>query len=197
MYTVIGKASNRGLRVLWMLEELGQDYTHVNDGPHSETVRKHSILGKVPVLLDGDDAIRDSSAILTYLADKHGALTAPAGTIARGQQDAVTHMILDDIEALLWMAARHSFILPEEERVPEIRPALRTEFARNIDKFAKVFAQNGGPFVMGGEMTITDIIAGHCLNWAANAKFAVEDEALLAYGARMREREAFKRAAAK
>lgn len=197
MYTVIGMAGSRGLRVLWMLEELGQDYTHINEGPHGETVRKHSILGKIPVFLDGNDAIRDSMAIVTYLADKHGALTAPAGTIARAKQDSVTHMILDDLEGILWAAARHAFVLPEAERVPELRPTLRAEFARNIAKFATIFAENGGEFVMGDEMTITDILATHCLNWAENAKFAVEDETLLAYKSRMQDRDAFKRAAAK
>ena len=36
MYQVIGTGKSRALRVLWMLEELGQPYEHVPVNPHSE-----------------------------------------------------------------------------------------------------------------------------------------------------------------
>ena len=44
-------------------------------------------LGKGSGLLDGDEAVADSVAILNYLADKHGLMTAPAGSLARAKQD--------------------------------------------------------------------------------------------------------------
>ena len=83
MYTVIGGVASRTFRVLWMLEELGADYEHRPASPHAEEVTAHSASGKIPVLLDGDAALTDSTAILTYLADKHGALTSPAGSLER------------------------------------------------------------------------------------------------------------------
>lgn len=94
-YTVYGAVRSRAFRVLWLLEELGLDYSHVPAGPQSEEIRKISPLGKIPVLVEGDAVLRDSTAILTYLADKHGGFTHPAGTIARAQQDAWTFRILD------------------------------------------------------------------------------------------------------
>jgi glutathione S-transferase len=131
---------------------------------------------------------------LTYLADKHGALTYPAGTVDRALQDGLTHMVLDELDAVLWTAARHSFILPEEHRVPAVKPSLQWEFARNSARLADAIK---GPFLMGDKMTIADIIATHCLNWAQNAKFEVADERLKNYAKSMRDREAFKRAAAR
>ncbi|MEM1302522.1 MAG: glutathione S-transferase N-terminal domain-containing protein, partial [Pseudomonadota bacterium] len=74
-YTVIGSARSRAFRVLWALEELGVPYEHLAEGPRSDKVFELNPLGKVPVLLDGDEAITDSNAILHYLADKHGGLT--------------------------------------------------------------------------------------------------------------------------
>jgi glutathione S-transferase len=66
-----------------MLEELGVLYEHQNVLPHSAEILAYNASGKVPILLDCDVAISGSSAILTYLADKHGTLSARAGTVAR------------------------------------------------------------------------------------------------------------------
>ena len=191
MYEVIGATPSRATRVIWMLEELGQSYTHTREKPHSELVNKLNPTGKIPVLMDGDAVLTDSTAILTYLADKHGDMTYPAGTIERARQDGLTNQILDEVDSILWVALRHAMILPEEFRVPDVKNSLRWEFTRNIGHLA---AQFEGPFLMGERMTIPDIILNHCLNWAYSAKFMVEHENLLAYGKAMRARDAYKRA---
>ncbi len=136
----------------------------------------------------------NSTAILTYLADKHGKLTFRAGTVERARQDGITHMVLDELDSVLWTAARHSFILPEDKRVPEVKDSLKWEFSRNIARLAD---KMDGPFLMGDTMTIADIIAAHCLNWAYSAKFEIDQPKLLAYAKVMRSRDAFKRAAAR
>ncbi len=128
MYTVIGGIRSRALRVLWMLEELGEPYTHIAAAPRSDEVTALNPSGKIPVLLDGDATLTDSTAILTYLADKHGQLTYPAGTIDRARQDGITHFVLDEMDAILWTASRHSFVLPEDLRVPQIKDSLKWEF---------------------------------------------------------------------
>ena len=118
MYRVIGTAKSRAFRVLWMLEELGQAYEVEPAMPQSDDIRRYNPLGKVPALVDGDAVLTDSVAIMTYLADKHGAMTAPAGTPERARQDAMTLWLVDEMDALLWTAAKHSFVLPEKLRVP-------------------------------------------------------------------------------
>lgn len=190
MYKVYGSINTRTFRVLWMLEELGEPYELIKAPPRSEIIMALNPLGKIPVLQDGDETITDSTAIMTYLGDKHGGLTFPAGSINRARQDALSHMILDELDAVLWTAARHSFVLPEDKRVPDVKPSLAWEFGRNVDRLADQFQ---APFLMGDTMTIPDIIAVHCLNWAFGAKFPVENETMLAYGKTMRARDAFKR----
>jgi glutathione S-transferase len=189
MYKVIGTTKSRGFRVMWMLEELGIAYDYVPCGPRSEEAMKYNPLGKIPALVDGDDVLTDSVAIMTYLADKHGALTAPAGTVARAQQDAMTHRILDEFDACLWAAARNSFVLPEEHRVPAIKDTLRWEFARS--EAALVRDMGDGPFLMGNEISIPDILLTHCLGWAITAKFGVSEPILSAYLDRMKARPAY------
>jgi glutathione S-transferase len=191
MYKLYGTVKSRAFRVLWMLEELGEPYEFINTGPHQPDVLAVNASGKVPVLVDGDAAITDSTAIITYLADKHGKFTHPAGTLKRAQQDGMTHLVLDELDALLWTAARHSFILPQDKRIPEVKESLKWEFERNLERLGKRFT---GPFLLGDTFTIADIVATHCLNWALVAKFAVSDKAMRAYAKEMREREGFKRA---
>lgn len=194
MYQVIGETNSRAFRVTWLLEELGQPYEQIKVGPRSEEAYAHNISGKIPALKEGETVLTDSTAIMTYLADKHGAMTFPAGTIERARQDGMTHMILDEVDAILWTGARHSFVLPKEKRVPEVKDSLKWEFARNCDRLAEKMQ---GPFLMGDTMTIPDIIATHCLNWAFAAKFPLENPRLLAYSKEMRGRDAFRRAVAK
>ncbi|MCM2561769.1 glutathione S-transferase family protein [Lutimaribacter sp. EGI FJ00015] len=194
MYQVIGGTQSRAFRVMWTLEELGQDYDHIECKPHSPEAMAANPSGKIPAMRVGEDVLADSTAIITYLADKHEMLTHKAGTIARARQDGLMHMVLDEIDGILWTAARHSFVLPEDRRVPAIKPSLVWEFERNIKRLAEAME---GPFLMGEDMTIADIVAAHCLNWAYGAKFPIEDERLLAYGKAMRGRDAFKRAAGK
>lgn len=194
MYKVVGMGLTRAFRVLWALEELGLEYEHDPAPPGSDTARALNPSGKVPILLDGETKITDSTAILTYLADKHGGLTHPAGTRERARQDALMHAFLDEIEGLLWVNSRHAFILPEDRRVPAIRPSLEWEYDRNIDRLAGRFV---GPYLSGDQMTIADIVATHCLNWAHAAKFPTTNPVFKAYSKEMRNRPAFMQAQAK
>ena len=190
MLTVIGSRATRTARVVWALEEMGLDYDYVEWKPRSDEVRALNPTGKVPVLREDDEIITDSTAIITYLADRHGKLTAPAGTLARARQDAMIHFLLDEFDACLWTAARHSFILPEDKRVPEIKPSLRWEFSRSQAELVRRMAD--GAFVMGDEMTIADIIAAHCGHWARGARFEITEPVYAAYIDRMLDRPGWK-----
>lgn len=194
MYTVIGTSKSRSLRVLWMLEELGQPYRHIAANPHAEGVVEFNPAGKVPVLIDDGTPITDSTAILTYLADRHGAFTHAAGTLDRARQDSLTQFLLDEFDAALWLAARHSFVLPEKMRLSAIKNTLRWEFERSQKTLVQRIGE--GEFVMGERMTVPDFILAHCLTWALAARFPVVEPRLSAYLDRMRRRPAFQRAAA-
>lgn len=195
MYTVIGTVGSRAARVLWMLEELGEPYEHVAAPPRSEGVTAFNPAGKVPVLVEDGTPITDSTAIIQYLADKHGKLTHRAGTLDRARQDSLTQFLLDEFDAALWMAARHSFILPEELRQAAIKDSLKWEFERS--QRTLMHRMGEGPFLMGSEMTVPDIILTHCGNWALSARFPIVEHKLSVYLDRMRERPAFKRAMAR
>ena len=195
MYRVLGTANTRAFRVMWMLEELDQAYDHVRAAPQSDGVVAFNPSGKVPVLIDDSTPITDSTAIIQYLADRHGALTHTAGTIERARQDSLSQFLLDEFDAVLWTAARHTFILPEELRVSAIKDTLRWEFQRSQEILKQ--RVGNGPYLMGEMMTVPDIILTHCLGWAQAARFPLMDCWDEKYLVRMRARPAYLRADAR
>ena len=96
-----------------------------------------------------------------------------------------------EADGTLWTAARHTFVLPEEQRRPEVKDSLRWEFARSLTTLERRLGD--GKFLMGSEMTVPDIIAAHCLSWAMSANFPVEQPTLLDYHKRMTTRPAYLR----
>lgn len=192
--TIIGATRSRTFRALWLAEELGLDYAHQPEMPRSDAVTKLNPLGQIPVLTDGDIVIPDSLAILHYLADRAGRFTHPAGTPERALMDARINFVLTEMEAPLWMAARHTFVLPEERRHPEIKPWLRDDFTDAGRKFEILLGDS--EYFAGDSFTIADIVAGHTISWAINAKFEPSD-GLKTYLRRISGRPAWERAQAK
>ena len=109
---------------LWALEELGIEYDHKPYSVRSPEAMEHSPTGKLPALIAEGEVITDSAAIITFLADRHGGLTFPQDRF-NAQNRTHLHRVNDEIDAVLWTAARHSFILPEAERVPAVKDSLK------------------------------------------------------------------------
>jgi glutathione S-transferase len=191
MYTVLGSTKNRTLRVIWTLEELGVPYDQVFGDPGSAEVKALNITGKVPALIVEGEALPDSVAIMTFLSDRHNALTFTAGSVERLRMDGHIHFLLEEFDSLLWVAAKNSFINPVEQRAAEVKPILKWEFERSLKRLEE---RLDGEFLMGNTFTIADILAVHCLNWGFNAKFPEASEALRSYAKRCRDRDAYKRA---
>ena len=193
MYTVLGSTKNRTLRVIWALEELGVTYNQVVGDPGSAEVKALNPTGKVPALIVEGEVLPDSIAIMTFLSDRHNALTFPAGSLERLRMDGHIQFLLEEFDSLLWVAAKNSFINPVDQRAPEVKPVLKWEFQRSLVRLEERFQ---GEFLMGDTFTIVDILAVHCLNWAFIAKFPAASEELKAYTKRCRDRDAYKRAVA-
>jgi glutathione S-transferase len=195
MYTLIGAPKTRAFRVMWMLAELDQPYEHIPAPPGGEKAKEVNPTGKIPVLMDGGAPVIDSAAICQYLADKHGRHTFPAGTIERARQDSFMFFANDDAESSLWVAFKHTVILPKELQVPDVVKACHHDFDRAMTAFSERLGSND--YVMGNTFTVPDVILGHVLGWALNVKFAVPQDNVNAYLKRLRDRPGYKAAAAK
>jgi len=193
MYTVLGSTKNRTLRVIWTLEELGLPYDQVKGNPGSAEVKALNPSGKVPALVVDGEALPDSVAIMSFLSDRHNALTFPAGSIERLRMDGHIHFLIEEFDGLLWVAAKNTFVNPPEHRASDVKPVLKWEFERSLQQLEDRLQ---GPFLMGEHFTIADILAVHCLNWAYTAKFPDATPVLKDYAKRCRARPAYVRALA-
>ena len=81
---------------------------------------------------------------------------SPTGTLDRARQDSLTQFLLDEFDAALWLAARHSFVLPEQMRLGAIRNTLRWEFERSQKTLNHRIGE--ADFAMGEKMTVPDFI---------------------------------------
>lgn len=192
MYQVIGTARSRAMRVFWMLEELGLDYEILEAAPRSEAISKVNPSGKVPALIDNGTAIFDSVAIMQYLADKHGALTYPCGTVERAIQDSFVHFANEEMDAVLWAAQKHLSYYPEELRLPDVRKSADWDYARALHHLEIRLGDN--EFVMGDKITVPDLLISHCAGWALGQRFKKPRGKVAEYLKRVRERPAMQRA---
>lgn len=191
MYKVYGSAKTRTFRVLWLLEEIGAPYEFVATPPQSDAARRLKPLGKVPLLEVDGEILSDSVAIMTFLADRHGAMTFEAGSLQRAHQDGFTQRINDELDAPLWLATRHTMILPEKYRVPDIAPRMEWEFSRNL---ARLDADFDGPYLMGDVFTIADILLCQCLAWAKFLQYTLDSQKMADYFDAQKNRGAYKAA---
>ena len=82
--------NSRSQRILWLLEELGQDYEIKRYERDRKTMlapaslRAVHPLGKSPVITDGELTLAESGAIIEYFVERYGQgkLSPPAGTPA-------------------------------------------------------------------------------------------------------------------
>ncbi len=189
MYTLIGPLKTRAFRVAWMLNELGQAFDHDPTPPRDPKLAAVNPSLKVPVLKDGNDTIIDSVAICQYLADKHGKLTFPAGTIQRAHQDSFTQFAVDDVELSLWVASKHTFALPKELRVPDVKRACKFDFDRAMTSLSTRLGDRA--YVMGDQFTVPDLLFGHLANWAKNTHWDIPAGNVTDYIARIQARPAY------
>ena len=189
MLTVIGPKGGRVFRVIWTLEELGLRYDHDVARPHSEEMYAANPLGQAPALRDGDTVLTDSLAIMNYLADRAGRLTFPAGSPDRARMEARINFVLTEMEAPVWLMARHGFVLPEKDRVPGMRAVAEADFARAEAKFETLLGDSA--FFGGETFTLADIIAADMARWAIQAKIEPTSAIFRSYFERMFARPAF------
>ncbi|WP_055084803.1 glutathione S-transferase family protein [Jannaschia donghaensis] len=191
MYKLYGTTKSRAMRPLWLLEELGLPYALIPTDPRSAEALAVSPQGKIPVLETDEGIILDSVAQMTYLADRHGGFTHPAGTFLRARQDALTNTILETFDAVLWAYGKHSFVLPEEHRIAAVKPSLKWQFGRYSEVMGQMIGD--GPYLMGDDPVVPDILLAHCCGWALGRGFDV-DATVRDHMNTMRARPAFRRA---
>jgi glutathione S-transferase len=169
--TIIGGASFRAFRCLWMLEELGLPYSHVLAGPGNDLVLQYNPLGKVPVLIDEDGfSMFESAAINTFLGDKYRhkneSLVPAPGTNLRGLYEQTVSVLMTEMDSQgLWIHRKHETMGDIFTRIPEAVEHARKYFNKTNRLLIKQLSEPG-PYLLGNDFTACDILYVHCLDWS-------------------------------
>jgi len=194
-----GYRNGRTLRALWALEEAAVEYQYVEvdiirgEGQQPAFLQTN-LAGKVPVLVDDETVITESAAVCMHLADRYpaSALMPEPGSMERSQCYRWISFVLTELDAPLWTIAKHRFALPVERRVPAVIETAAWEF----DTAAKILAQtlDGRCYLVGGRLTVADVLAGHTLMWARSARLPALGRELEQYLEGLSSRDALRRA---
>lgn len=189
MYKVIGYGGTRAFRLIWMLEELQIPHRHDRVMPFTPAACVAVPGGRLPALELRDGTIlQDSAAILSFLADRHGALTHPPGSTERAVQEGWMHRLVERIDCPLM-----SWTLFMQGVGPAPAPPVRDWVAGQLATGFAAVAESlpATPWLAGEEFTIADIVLGHCLHWAERYQALPEEARLRDWLARVRRRPAY------
>jgi len=173
MIKIYHAKGTRGLRVMWLCEELNIDYEIQNvdfskEFRFSEQWLKINPLGKLPSLRDGDILLFESCAMIQYILGKYGGgklqpspsttsyayflqwLWFSEATFARPIGEIVNH--------------RREF--PDEQEIPEVVQEMQSRIYKCLDALNE--ALEGKDFILGKDFTAADISLGYSLLIAQN-----------------------------
>jgi glutathione S-transferase len=186
------KGTGRPLRIIWMLEEVGEPYELTvmdrEEGKSEEHLARHP-LGRVPVLEGEDGMIFESAAMCLQIGDQHpeSGLMPALGSHDRGLVYQWAVFAPAEIEPPLFEA------WTQADKDAERATAARKRF----DKAADVVldALEGEDYLVGESFSVADVMVGTALLFTTRAGFADElPQGLKDYTARLAERPAFQRA---
>lgn len=200
MPTLYHCADARSFRALWALEELGVPY-ELKLLPFPPRVRApeylaENPLGTIPLLVDGATRMTESSAIVQYLAVKHG------GPLLVSPDDPAYGAWLNWLylgEATLTfpqtLVLRYTRLEPRERRNPQVAEDYSRWFMARLR--AVDTALQSAEHLCAGRFTAADISVGYALLLAQTLGLHERfSPTVSAYWARLQERDGFKRAKA-
>ena len=170
MLKLYGTPPTRALRVVWLLNELGLEHElHpvdlMQDEHHQQDFLSLNPAARVPVLVDGDLVLTESAAIQLYLAEKYPqAGFIPETLEDRAQMYRWMFFLVTEVEQPLWRIARHTFVYPDEKRIPQDVELARQECLEMIEVLERHMSER--EFMVGDRLSVADFNAAYTLDWA-------------------------------
>jgi glutathione S-transferase len=184
--------AGRPLRIIWMLEEVGEPYELTvmsREESGGEEHRARHPLGRVPVLEDEEGLVFESAAVCLHVGDMHpeAGLVPPLGTHDRALVYQWACFAPAEIEPPLFET------WTQAERDPDRAADARKRF--DAATAAVADSLNGNEHLVGDRFTVADVMVGTALLFTVRAGIADElPTTLKDYTGRLAQRPAFKRA---
>jgi glutathione S-transferase len=201
MITLYHCHAARSFRPLWMLEELGLPYDlRMLPFPPRVFAKEYlalNPLGTIPLLIDGETRMTESSGICHYLGTRYG----PTPLLVVADEPAfgafLNWMYFSDATLTFpqTLVLRYSQLEPEERRNPQVAGDYAKWFFGRLRAVETATAT--AETLCAGRFTAADIVIGYALRLAEHIGLAGNfGPNVAAYWQRLQARDGFKRAVA-
>lgn len=178
-----GIVSSRALRVHWALIELGLDYrlepvqSRTGETQTARFTEMHPGQ-KIPVFQDGDLTLTESTAIVTYLAERYGrpdVRLIPEDFVGRAHYFEWMSFITMELDATsLYVLRRHKYLTEIYGDAPAANQVAEEYFTRMINAAARRI-DDGRQHLLGEDFSGVDIAMMTCLDWALRYGIALPE----------------------
>lgn len=193
---VWGAGTPRTLRVYWTLHEFAVSYEKVAIRTRTADMDRADFLAvspgrKIPALEHGELTLTESGAIVAYLFERFGAVTASPAQ--RAAIDRWSYFALTELDATsLYVVRRHRDLWKIYGEAPAAVAAAIAYFERQATVVDRILA-DGRQNIAGDRLSAADIHLTTCCDWASLCGVELPDT-LARYAARQRERPAYRAA---
>ncbi|MEM9174926.1 MAG: glutathione S-transferase family protein [Myxococcota bacterium] len=200
MLTLYHSKQSRSMRVVWLCEELGIDYTISSLAMFTPEMKTRAYLaihplGKVPAIDDDGFVLWETTAIVEYLATKHERvdLVPPRGTRVGALVSQWMAYGENPLTVIMGEIAAHDGPMPEDMRIPALVDRGRAIAPSLVQVVEHALAEHD--YITGPTFTAADILLQFGLNIAAYLGFvSSKTPRCQAYCARLAERPAYQKA---
>ena len=189
----------RSFRPLWMLEEMGLPYElKMLPFPPRVFAKEYlalNPLGTIPLMIDGEARMTESSGICHYLGIKYGPTPLMVDAADPAYGAFLNWMYFSDATLTFpqTLVLRYSQLEPEERRNPQVATDYAKWFLGRLRAVEAAAAK--GETLCAGRFTAADIVIGFALRLAESTGLAKDfGPNVAAYWARLQEREGYRRA---
>jgi glutathione S-transferase len=182
---IFGIARSRAIRNLWMAEELGLPYEHVDLVYGPEGSRKPDFLkinpnGRVPAAEIDGVTLWESLAINLHLAKKAGGPLAPSSIDEDGLMTMWTLWAVTEVEAPALAVLTHGSLKPEGERDTALLAKSIETLKAPLAVLEGHLASHGG-FLVGNRFTAADLNVACCVFYLRLSNLLADKPAIKAW----------------
>src|SRR6476661_2117414 len=199
MITLYHCHAARSFRPLWMLEEMGLPYDlKMLPFPPRVFAKEYlalNPLGTIPLMIDGETKMTESSGICHYLGTRYGPTPLVVGVDEPAYGAFLNWMYFSDATLTFpqTLVLRYSQLEPEERRNPQVAADYAKWFFGRLRGIEAAIANRD--MLCGGRFTAADISVGYALLLAQSLGLSKDfTPGVAAYWQRLQARDGFRRA---
>ena len=171
---------SRAERVIWALNELGLDYELVRLNPlkgetRTEEFRRIAPLGKIPVLVHGDNVFTESLAIMEYADSLNPDIRlVPDDPMDNYRFRHTIAYTMSELESYLWLAEQNGRLRRIYSWPDGTGDQAVEHVSNNIPHLFELVSEHA--FACGDDFTLADIYAYHVIRWAGTYDVSIPEE---------------------